>query len=525
MGFSYIYILPVISAILLILSFPLFDFGFLVWIALIPLFFFIYGTNSKRTVFIGSFITGLLFFGITMRWFFDAWPLNWAGITSLSFGFSLVAFVWIVSITLMAFLFGLFGTYAFSLRISWRAGLGIAALFVFLEYARSWLFIIPWVGEQTSFGPHWSFLSFAYALHNQSFILSLAPWIGIYGISFLIILINWNVFLFFTTRSKKSLLTIGVICALSFVPWPTIMPVGEKIFALVQTNFSALAGYGLSDTGPSHTRLIQQVMSNNSNVNVIVFPEGSGWLSSLSDNFTKPLGEEIRAIIGEKPYIIVDHNRVEHSGKFFSRLMYFENGKGIVGYHDKTLLVPGGEYIPYSIAWLSRLLKKEEFVGWFDLSRGFVSGTTIKPTQAQDISFGGLVCSGIASPTLNNLMTTKGAHILLNISSDAVFGGSPLLIALQQSMAQLHAAQNQRYFLQAANGGLSYIINERGRTILETTNYQENILIGPAKLISYQSIATRFGWLLPFVFLIVSIFVYAFFRKPQPTTMPGSHSY
>lgn len=509
MGFSYYSILPFITAILLALSFPEYDKSFLIWVAFIPLFFYVAGAQSGKRAWWGSCAAGLVFFGITMRWFFDTWPLNWAGISSDAWGFIIISAVWTLSIVLMAGLFGLFGRFAYALKTNWASGFGIAALFAFLEYARSWLFIVPWIGEQTTLGPHWSFAALGYTLHNQPFALSLAPWLGLYGLTFLIVVANWNIFLFLKNpRVMSAPITIAAIVAFSFIPWPEAAAVGEKKLALIQTDFPALVGYGLSDPGPVETELVTTALARDPTIEIIIFPEGSGWLASLSDDFTKPLEEAARAILGEKDYLVIDHARIQEGEAFTSQLLYFVNGKGIVARHDKTLLVPGGEYLPYSIKSVARLLNNDDFVGSFELARGLIPGTRVEPALAHDTYIGGLICSGVVSPALNSTMTQKGAHMLLSVSSDAIFGSSQTLIAMERAMAKLHAAQNQRYFVQVANGGLSYIIDERGALRVTTEKLEHTVLIGSAALFEHKSFYTRFGSVFPFIFLILSLILY-----------------
>jgi apolipoprotein N-acyltransferase len=53
--------LAILSAILLILSFPNFDLGFLAWIGLVPLFLAIRGKSLKVTLGL-SYLTGFFFF-------------------------------------------------------------------------------------------------------------------------------------------------------------------------------------------------------------------------------------------------------------------------------------------------------------------------------------------------------------------------------------------------------------------------------------------------------------------------------
>ena len=172
----FIWSLPVLSGLLLSLSFFLFNQTYLVWLALVPLFIFLNKITSTKQAGWGSFITGFLFFGISLRWIFEAWPLNWVGVaTNQTSTFIIVTLVWLASVIILGLLVGIFGLLIYKIGFDFKKGLVVAVLWLLLEYIRSWIFILPWLGPETNFGPHWSFVNLAYALHNQNHFLKLAP--------------------------------------------------------------------------------------------------------------------------------------------------------------------------------------------------------------------------------------------------------------------------------------------------------------------------------------------------------------
>jgi len=522
---------PLLSGILLSLSFPLFEQSYLVWVTLIPLFIFLAHLQNPphhaagRSAWWGSFLTGFLFFGLTLRWFFDSWPLSWAGLPTTLTTFIIVLLVWLVTVLLMSALMGLFGLMVYKIGFGFKTGFVAAALWLVLEYVRSWIFILPWLGPEANFGPHWSLASLAYALHNWDYFLKLAPWFGTYGLGFLIVLANWNFFLLLKERLNffrepkhiLGFLTLLVILAGPFfVGWPQTHALGGKTVALIQTNFPALIGYGLGETEPTETKLISQALKEKPDI--IILPEGGEWLSSLTKNFQLPPKETAQSILGNYPYLIVDHDRVQTEAGFKSRLFYFLNGTGVVATYDKELLVPNGEYLPYSVNWAAKLLNQQRLFHNFESQRRFTRGHKSALVKIGEMNIGGLICSGIISPELNRQLTNEGANFLLTVSSDAVFKGSELLVKQNLAMAQLRAAENQRYFVQVTNRGLSYIINENGHTQNITEKLGNTVLIGQIKLIETKSFYTRFGnWLVVFPLLIVIIYGFTRRVKPGPT--------
>ena len=64
-------VLPVLSGLLLLLSFPENNLGFLAWVALIPLLVAIHN-RSWRTAFGQGFLTGLVFYAGSLSWVVNA---------------------------------------------------------------------------------------------------------------------------------------------------------------------------------------------------------------------------------------------------------------------------------------------------------------------------------------------------------------------------------------------------------------------------------------------------------------------
>ena len=106
-------VLAIVSALLLILAFPGFEFWFLAWIALVPLFFAI--EREKESV-IKSFLVGWLF-GLIF-FFGTCWWLTFAPITYAGMPWLLVYFFMFCAAAVVGIFPGIFGiaTLSFSPR-------------------------------------------------------------------------------------------------------------------------------------------------------------------------------------------------------------------------------------------------------------------------------------------------------------------------------------------------------------------------------------------------------------------------
>ena len=169
---DYSSILCLLTAVLLILSFPCFDFWPLVWIALIPMMW-AFEDKLPEDAFKCGYYGGFIFFGGMFYWFISMHVT--AGIPVFLAVLAVGALVAYLSVY-----FGLFG-YGYALvrkRMPFARYLFIPALWAGLEFIRDRLF--------TGFG--WASLG-----HSQYQFLpaiQIADLTGVFGVSFFIVLVN-----------------------------------------------------------------------------------------------------------------------------------------------------------------------------------------------------------------------------------------------------------------------------------------------------------------------------------------------
>ena len=162
--------LSIISATLLILSFPLANLWLLAWVALVPLFFAIRGKKFVDTFLLG-FLAGLVFFYGAGYW------LN-----------SIAVMATLGLVFYLAFYFAIFAVFA-RLIISrlpiFAEAVVIASFWVVLEFARSNLL--------TGFG--WALLGYSQASFLPA--IQIADIAGAYGASFIVVFVNVVIYEFF----------------------------------------------------------------------------------------------------------------------------------------------------------------------------------------------------------------------------------------------------------------------------------------------------------------------------------------
>ena len=174
-------LLAIVSAILLILAFPDFDFWFLAWFALVPLFVAI---EREKESWKKSFVTGWIFG--TIFFFGTCWWLTFAPITY-------AGFPWLIAYILMFFVAATVGIFPaifgalFSIllrRFGSYAILSAPFLWTFTEFLRYWLT-----------GNNWNTIGYSQAFRPS--IIQMASFGGIHLVGFFVVLLNSCIFLIY----------------------------------------------------------------------------------------------------------------------------------------------------------------------------------------------------------------------------------------------------------------------------------------------------------------------------------------
>ena len=166
-------LLATTGGLLLSLAFPPIGFDFLVWVAFIPLFWSLrLASRPHMALFCGA-IFGFGFFLVDLSWIYDTLIIHghFSRIMAIAVFLAMIIFLSIFP-AIFAYLVALFS----------ENGIGLAAIAPFLwvaqEYLRSMLFT----------GFPWDLVGYSQA--NHLLLVQVADVTGVYGISFLILLVN-----------------------------------------------------------------------------------------------------------------------------------------------------------------------------------------------------------------------------------------------------------------------------------------------------------------------------------------------
>ena len=440
-------ILAIISAILLVLSFPNFNLSFLAFIGFPPLFLAI-KNKSPRRAFLVSYLCGFLFYLGTLYWLYHV----------TTFGL-------IILCLYLALYFGIFG-FLCAFPLLQRSMISIPFIWIILEYFQSHLF--------TGFG--WALLG--YSQYKNLPLIQIADFSGVYGVSFVIMLINVAVYRAFK-RSFRSIVVALLVLVMVFGYGAAKLKdkeEGEGIkISVIQGNIPQNVKWDSDATDFIMDRFTDLSRATAlENPSLIVWPETSFPGFFVSD---RRLTKEVLGLARELGIPFLIGANTENGIEIFnSAVLISENGE-VVDKYDKIHLVPFGEYVPFS----DRIpVLRDLVLGEFG---EFTKGEEYKVFPLKR-KFATLICFEDIFPEMSRKFVQNGAEFLIVITNDAWYGksGAPYQHA---ACSVFRAIENRVPIVRSANTGYSCFIDSRGRifdavedegTHLFITDYKTSII-------------------------------------------------
>ncbi|HEV2881070.1 MAG TPA: apolipoprotein N-acyltransferase [Pyrinomonadaceae bacterium] len=477
--------LAVLSAFLLILSFPDFNLWPLAWVGLIPLLVAIARVARARQAFALGWLAGALFFYGSCWWLTHS-MIHYGGLPRPLAYALLVPVVLIVGLLPATFALALA-----RLRARWGVYALLAAppLWAASEWAR--------LGAT---GQLWNAIGYSQAFHPD--IIQAATWGGVYAVGFFIVVVNAAVALLLLQRDARSfnvavlaLVVVGLVFLLQqFSSSPNFdsEPKVDAVVVAVQPNVSVNFGRSAEETAALVSRHLTMSASA-----LGVWEQkqagedgGGDGLSSQSDdararttqpiprvvvwpespmNFAYANDREFQTLVGSfarAEHTSVIFNSLEPApagGAYNSAVMVNEAGR-LVAQYDKIRLLPFGEYVPLP-RWFPPAWLVSGIVGDFTPGANY----TLLPIGATRV--GVFICFESAFPSIARTFTDAGADVLINISNDGYLGQTPVL---RQHLANavLRAVENRRPVLRVTNTGISAHISPQGVVSDATGSFQ-----------------------------------------------------
>ncbi len=153
----------------------------------------------------------------------------------------------------------------------------------------------------------------------------------------------------------------------------------------------------------------------------------------------------------------------EDDPAFFNATFLLSSHGEILGWQDKTKLLPFAEYFPLQSI---DLLRRQ-----FGRARQFTPGDRRPPLPTSVGRAGVIVCNEAMFPEPARERVDDGAEFLVNPANDSWFAS--LKYSLQAfDMVRLRAIEQRRWIVRTSTAGPSAVIDDVGRVVVETPSFE-----------------------------------------------------
>jgi apolipoprotein N-acyltransferase len=449
-----------LAGLLFCASIPKFDQQFLAWICLLPCFL-ILPLVSPRQLALAGLIFGTV--AATGRTY-------WITETLQLYGHLALVQALATNILLILYL-ALYPAVFLWICARWRFTSPLfpwlaASLWILLEWSQSWILT----------GFPWYLLGYSQYLNRP--IVQLASVTGVYGISFLLVLVNATLAQLLVHRRPlvhAPLPLLALVATLLFgyahlASFPAASTEENRTIGIVQGNIGQDKKWNVDRnawTTQHYSNLARSLAAQKPDL--IVFPE-----TALPYRFNSPArAAQYKQTIDlarqlDVPLLVgsLQSTYEFEQEKLYNRAYLIETDGHIRSWADKVHLVPFGEYLPlpFFFQYLEGLVEES---GIFAPGKRHQVLTLPEST----LTFGIFICYESIFPEITRILAQQGASFLINTTNDAWFGHTAAPYQ-HFAMVVLRAVETGLPILRAANTGISGLIGPSGK-IIKTTDIFE----------------------------------------------------
>ncbi len=486
------------------------------WFALVPLLWALLSKTSMerphplRHAFLLTYVSGVLWYCGNCYWVRDT-MMRYGDMpplapTLLLIGFSLV----------LGLYFGLFGLGVMLVRratASTRLALAAAPfLWAALELAAARITSVPW--DQLG-----------YSQVDNALVNQLAPWTGVYGISFVLVAVNALLAGGLLLSNRRRRMTSGIAGLVLFAigvggillqpprPAPSATAVliqpnldvagvglwaGPGEWDQHMTEFAKLAGEqcksyiaGIPQTGAPQGEIVCPPYPTHPDL--VAWPESPAPFEEDDPRFQHSLISIARQI--QAPLVVgnvgMDYSAENQAWREYNSALVVGADGARIGRYDKIHLVPFGEYVPFQkLLFFARKLTGR--VSAFD------RGERREVFRLNGHRYGVFICYEAVFADEVRQFSRLGAEVLVNISDDGWYGDTSAPWQ-HLNMARMRAIENRRWLLRDTNNGVTASIDPYGRVRQSIPRHQTDAL--PAEygfrddITFYTAHGDVFAWL------------------------------
>jgi apolipoprotein N-acyltransferase len=492
------YKLAAVTGLLLVLATPPLSFGFLAWIALIPLFIALEDVKDGREAIQLGFLTGLIFYSGTVYWI--AWNSGtniFARIGSASGSVLLLA----STLSVVTW------SYARVLKSFGKKGHYFAPL-LWMAFETMW--------HHTELAFPWPIL----ALTQGEYL----PVLQLASVGGTTIVAGWVVTLNAVLTAGRDRRMAGIIFVLLLIIVWSGGTIREKAvynitsqtsigkIGLVQGNIDAAKKWEL---GPEYSINKYEPITvglKQDKPDLVVWPE------TASPVYIKQNGQwrrHFNSFVDSLGFTLVTGGRYAEFNEgvrtpYNAAFMIYPGAKGLFEIYAKVHLVPFGERVPFQKYFpiLGKLnLGQAEFKPWPGIELWEVKGKNgpfiVSP----------FICFESIFPDLGVEAANRGMDVILNLTNDGWFDGTS---EKEQHLylSRIRSIETGRSLVRSTNTGISAIVGPSGRILKKLPNNTTGALIADIPE-PFDTPFIRWGWKISYFNLIITalLILFTIFKK------------
>ena len=424
--------------------------------------------------------------------------------TLLLIGFSLV----------LGLYFGVFGlTVAFVQRRTGSVRIALCAapiVWTALELAAARITSVPW--DQLG-----------YSQVDNQLVNQLAPWTGVYGISFLLVAANALLVGALVIKERRTRIGAAGACVLIFggLLGLVLEPQKQLISAtavLIQPNLDVSSAdawpgiewnrhiaefellgeedcksyiAGIPHTGAPAAQMV--CPRQPTHPDLVAWPESPAPFAEQEPRFKQGMAEVAR--VTQSPVVVgaigMDPPVSGELWRYYNSAMIVGADGAKAGRYDKIHLVPFGEYIPFK----DLLFFAHKLTGRVS---EFTRGDERKTFRLNGHRYGVFICYEAVFADEVREFARLGAEVFVNISDDGWYGDTSAPWQ-HLNMARMRAIENRRWLLRDTNSGVTAAIDPYGRVTQSIARHVKDAL--PAQygfrddITFYTAHGDLFAWL------------------------------
>lgn len=518
--------LLIISGILLGISFPPSPFPYFLFAALVPFFIVLEKRESLAEINRATYITAFVFSLLTVYWV-GGFVVAKDPFLMVS-GFLLLFFnpiFFLIPSTLFYYSKNIFPkTISFLL---------FPFFWVTYEYAYMLTDIsFPW-------------LTLGNGLSHFLTFIQIADYIGSLGLTLIVIFIN--VFIFFSLthyKANRKLFAIFSSLAVTLILVPMVygwiklftaeFPEKKITIALVQPNldpYEKWSGGSLEEITNLYINLSRDAYSKGAQF--FIWPETALPVYLLSGSYDSSVDSIINFVTTANAPLLTgmpdirfynskeegppDVKHSKESNYYYSTynaIFLFSPTSDDIQRYGKMKLVPFGERTPFAndIPFFGDLIKWGVGLSGWNVGQDTTVFTYYykKGFTPDSIKVNGLICYESVYPDFVAAFAQRGAEFIAVVTNDSWYGNTSGPYQ-HKEISVLRAVENRRSVVRSANGGISCIIDQYGRTVVESKMYEKTVVIGDVHLNSEQSFFTRYPKIAANISSVISILIVGLF--------------